>query len=34
MRQYIRQTKFPTTKADEAIFEPVPKKAKIIPFME
>ena len=34
MRQYIRQSKLSTTKADEANIEPVPKKAKIIPYME
>ena len=33
MRQYIRQSKLSTTKADEANNEPVPKKAKIIPYM-
>ena len=33
MRQYIRQSKLSTTKAEEANIEPVPKKAKIIPYM-
>ena len=34
MRQYIRQLKFSTTKAEEAYIEHVPKKAKILPYME
>ena len=34
IRQYIRQVKFSTTKAEEANIEPVPKKAKILPYME
>ena len=34
MRQYIDQSKLSTTKAVEAKIEPVPKKAKILPYME
>ena len=34
MRQYIRQSKLSTTKAEEANKEPVPKKAKIIFYMD
>ena len=34
MRQYIHQSKLSTTKAEEANIEPVPKKAKILPYME
>ena len=34
MRQYIQQSKLSTTKAEEANFEPVPKKAKTLPYME
>ena len=34
MRQCIRQSKLSTTKAEEAIFEPIPKKAKILPYLE
>ena len=34
MRQYIRQSKLSTAKAEEANNEPVPKKAKILPYME
>ena len=34
MRQYIPQSKFPTTWAEEANYELVPKKAKILPYME
>ena len=33
MRQYIHQSKLSTTKSDKANNEPVPKKAKIIPYM-
>ena len=34
MRHYIRQSKLSTTTAEEANSEPVPKKAKILPYME
>ena len=34
MRQYIHQSKLSMTEADEDNFEPFPKKAKIIPYME
>ena len=34
MRQYIHQSKLSTTKAVEANIEPVPEKAKILPYME
>ena len=34
MRQCIRQSKLSTTKAEEAEIESVPKKAKILPYME
>ena len=34
MRQYIHQSKLSTTKAVEANLEPVPKKAKILPYKE
>ena len=33
-RQYIRQSKLSTTKADEANIEPVLKKVMILPYME
>ena len=33
-RQYIRQSKLSTTKAEEANNEPVPKTAKILPYTE
>ena len=34
MQQCISQSKFSTTKAEEAKNEPVPKKGKILPYME
>ena len=34
MRQYIRQSNLSTTKAEEANIDPVPKKAKILPYLE
>ena len=34
MRQYSGQSKLSTTKAEEANSEPVPKKAKILPYIE
>ena len=34
MRKYIRQSKLSTTKAEEANNQPVPKKAKILLYME
>ena len=34
MRKYIRQPKLSTTNAEEVKIEPVPKKAKILPYME
>ena len=34
MRQCISQSKFSTTKAEEANNEPAPKKTKILPYME
>ena len=34
MRQYIRQSKLSTAKAEEANIEPFPKKAKILPYVE
>ena len=34
MLQFISQSKLSTREADEANIEPVPKKAKILPYME
>ena len=34
MRQRISQSKLSTTKAEEAAIEPVPKRAKILPYMK
>ena len=34
MQQCISQSKLSTTKTEEANNEPVPKKAKVLPYME
>ena len=34
MRQYIRQSRLSITKVEETNSEPVPKKAKLLPFLE